>query len=133
MTKPVAKANDLVVALDTHVVMVPSPAGPVPTPTPMPFKGTLGDALATSVQVEDEAAAVVGSKAKNDPPHLPIGGTSFQTPPSDEGTVQLGSSTVLFEDQGAARMGDTAITCNDPVDKPGGKVITTGATVLAGD
>jgi len=133
MTKPMAKQDDLVVAVDVHVVMVPSPGGPVPTPTPMPFKGKLSDALCETVLVEDKAAAVVGSKAKNEPAHVPVGGPSFQKPPTDEGTIQMGSNTVIIEDKGAVRMGDTAITCNDPADKPGGKVITTGATVMAGD
>jgi len=38
--KPAAKQGDLVVGIDTHIVMVPSPAGPVPTATPMPFSGS---------------------------------------------------------------------------------------------
>jgi uncharacterized Zn-binding protein involved in type VI secretion len=131
MTKPAAKKDDLVVALDVHVVMVPSPGGPVPTPMPMPFKGKLGGALCRTVEIEDAPAAVEGSKATNDPAHVPTGG-SFQKPPSDEGTVQMGAQTVLFEDKGAARHGDVATTCNDPADKPGGTVIA-NSTVFVGD
>lgn len=131
MTRPAAKKDDLVVALDIHVVMVPSPGGPVPTPMPMPFKGKLADALCESVEIEDAPAAVVGSKAKNEPAHVPTGG-SFQKPPSDEGTVQMGAQTVLFEDKPAARHGDVATTCNDPADKPGGTIIAT-SSVLVGE
>ena len=37
---PAAKQGDRVQAMDTHIVMVPSPGGPVPTPTPgHPFSG----------------------------------------------------------------------------------------------
>jgi hypothetical protein len=45
MGQPAAKQGDEVVAVDTHVVMIPSPAGPVPTPMPMPFAGKLDGGL----------------------------------------------------------------------------------------
>lgn len=32
--KPAAKQGDRVVGVDTHIVMIPSPGGPVPTPVP---------------------------------------------------------------------------------------------------
>src|SRR5690606_3147551 len=108
-----------------------SPGGPVPTPMPMPFKGKLSDGLCQRVEIEDCPAAVEGSKAKNEPAHVPTGG-SFQKPPSDEGTVQIGAQSVLFEDKPAARHGDVAITCNDPADKPGGTVIAQ-SSVLVGE
>ena len=38
-----AKHLDLVVGVDTHIVMVPTPAGPVPTPLPQPFVGIVFD------------------------------------------------------------------------------------------
>ncbi|MDD9947852.1 MAG: hypothetical protein OXU20_42830, partial [Myxococcales bacterium] len=38
-----AKHLDLVVGVDTHIVMVPTPAGPVPTPLPQPFVGMVFD------------------------------------------------------------------------------------------
>src|SRR5512133_173403 len=104
--------------------MIPSPAGPVPTPLPSPFCGMLVDDLSKDVQIENLAAAVQGSKAKNNPPHIPAGGP-FQKPPSNEATIQTASGTVLINDKGAARMGDTAMTCNDPADAPNGTVIAT--------
>jgi uncharacterized Zn-binding protein involved in type VI secretion len=130
MDAPGAKQGDKVVGVDTHVLMIPSPAGPVPTPTPMPFNGQLSAGLCASVLIEDKPAAVKGSIAVNSPAHVPAGGP-FQTPPSNQGKVDDGSATVLFGDQKAARMGDPAKTCNDPTDAPNGVVIAAG-TVLIG-
>jgi uncharacterized Zn-binding protein involved in type VI secretion len=129
--KPGAKQGDQVVGVDTHIVMVPSPGGPVPTPMPMPFNGILADGLSKDVQIENMAAATKDSKAKNTPPHLPTGGP-FQKPPADEGTIQTCSATVLINDKGAARAGDTAMTCNDPADAPNGTVVAV-SKVLIGD
>jgi uncharacterized Zn-binding protein involved in type VI secretion len=130
MDKPAAKKGDKVIAVDTHVVMIPSPAGPVPTPVPMPFNGTLDGALSGDVFIEDQPAATKESTATNTPSHLPAGGP-FQRPPSNRATVQTGSATVLINDRGAARTGDPAMTCNDPADAPNGKVIVTASTVFA--
>ena len=41
MPQPAARQNDPVVGTDTHILLVPSPGGPVPTPTPLPFNGKL--------------------------------------------------------------------------------------------
>ena len=131
MTKAVAKEGDDVVAMDTHIVMVASPTGPVPTPLPSPFRGPLASELSSTVFVDDQAAATVDSIAQNASPHVPQGGP-FQNPPSNEATVQQGSGTVFIDDKAAARLGDPAVTCNDPADAPIGKVIASG-TVLAGD
>jgi uncharacterized Zn-binding protein involved in type VI secretion len=128
--KPAAKLGDKVVGLDTHIVMIPSPAGPVPTPMPMPFNGILMDALSEDVFIEQLPAATEKSKAQNVPPHIPAGGP-FQKPPSNEGTIQMGSNTVFINNKQAARAGDTAMTCNDPADAPNGTVICT-STVLIG-
>src|SRR5262245_22574774 len=129
--KPAAKQGDKVVALDTHIVMMPSPGGPVPTPMPMPFNGTLLGKLSENVLVENKPAAVVGSTADNLPPHIPSGGP-FQSPPSNKGTIKMGSSTVLINNQRSARIGDKADTCNDPIDMPNGSVVG-NSTVLVGD
>lgn len=130
--KPAAKKGDRVVAVDTHIVMIPSPGGPVPTPTPMPFAGVIQDGVIDDVLIEDQPAAVMGSKAKNTPPHVPTGGP-FQKPPADEATIQMGcSSTVLIADKQASRSGDTALTCNDPVDAPNGTVVAVGTVLVGG-
>ncbi|WP_348980538.1 PAAR domain-containing protein [Polyangium sp. 15x6] len=131
MGAPGAKRGDRIVGVDTHVLVVPSPGGPVPTPTPMPFGGTLAKDLASSVFLEDQPAAMVGSGASNTPPHVPAAGP-FQKTPSNEGAVERGSGSVFIEDRPAARAGDPATTCNDPADAPNG-VVVGGGTVLIGD
>jgi len=74
---------------------------------------------------------VVGSTATNSPPHLPTPpGTTFQRPPANKGTVQLGSSTVKVNGKPAARTGDKAVTCNDPSDLPVGTVVATGTVMI---
>jgi uncharacterized Zn-binding protein involved in type VI secretion len=127
---PGAKQGDTVVGIDTHVIMIPSPGGPVPTPMPMPFNGQLSSNLKSTVLIAGKAAAVKGSVADNSPQHVPAGGP-FQKSPSNQGTVDAGSETVLFENAKAARMGDPAKTCNDPEDAPTGVVVAAG-TVLIG-
>jgi uncharacterized Zn-binding protein involved in type VI secretion len=120
---PAARRTDPVLATDTHVVAVPSPTGSVPTPLPHPFSGTLQTDVSSNVLVNGLGAATVGSVAVNQPPHLPTPpGVSFLRPPSNRGTVQLGSTTVLINGRPAARLGDPVLTCNDPVDLPVGTI-----------
>jgi len=130
MGMPGAKQDDDVIGLDTHIIMIPSPAGPVPTPIPMPFVGKLSGALCSSVQIDNKPAAVKGSTAENQPQHIPAGGP-FQKPPSNQATVDTGSDSVMFDGQKAARLGDMAKTCNDPVDAPNAVIVAAG-TVLIG-
>lgn len=130
MSKPAAKHRDAITGTDTHILLVPSPGGPVPTPTPMPFAGILDGALSADVLIEGEPAATEGSTASNTPAHIPAAGP-FQTPPSNKGTVQSGSGLVLINGKPAARNGDPALTCNDPADAPNGTLVAAG-TVLVG-
>ncbi|HLB69445.1 MAG TPA: PAAR domain-containing protein, partial [Candidatus Methanoperedens sp.] len=67
--------------------------------------------------------------ATNVPPHIPIGG-SFSKPPSNQATIQMGSLTVKINGKMAARNGDVAMTCNDPVDLPSGTVIAAGTVMI---
>jgi uncharacterized Zn-binding protein involved in type VI secretion len=127
---PAAKQGDNVLATDTHIILVPSPGGPVPTPTPLPFVGSLLFNLSPNVNIMGLPAATVGSVAVNQPPHLPPNG-SFSKPPTNQGQIILGSGTVFINNKPAARNGDTALTCNDPADLPIGKVVAVG-TVLFG-
>jgi uncharacterized Zn-binding protein involved in type VI secretion len=131
MGNPAAKQGDKILALDTHILMIPSPGGPVPTPTPLPFDGPLSGDLSPTVFIDNQPAAVEGSTATNTPSHIPAGGP-FQTPPSNKATVQSGSPTVFLDNKGAARAGDPAMTCNDPADAPKGKIIATGTAVFLG-
>lgn len=132
MGQPAAKQGDRVVALDTHIVMVPGPAGPpVPTPLPHPFAGVLSGGLSSDVKISGLPAATVGSTADNTPPHLPTApGTSFQRPPANKATIQQGSATVKINGKPAARTGDKALTCNDPADRPGGTVVAAGNVLI---
>jgi uncharacterized Zn-binding protein involved in type VI secretion len=131
MGMPAAKSGDKVVALDMHIVMVPSPGGPVPTPLPHPFNGVLTSSLSANVMVGGMPAATVGSMATNMPIHFPTPpGTMFQKPPSNQATIQMGSATVRINGKPAARNGDTALTCGDPVDMPAGIVIAVGTVMI---
>src|SRR5512144_2913243 len=111
---PAARRTDPVFATDIHLVAVPPPVGAAALPHP--FAGTLQTDVSADVLVNSLGAATVGSVAINQPPHLPTPpGTSFLRPPSNRGTVQTGSVTVLINGRAAARMGDRVRTCNDPV------------------
>jgi uncharacterized Zn-binding protein involved in type VI secretion len=134
MGQPAAKQGDQIVAVDTHIVMVPAPSGPpVPTPLPHPFSGIVNGGLSSDVKIMGRAAATVGSTADNTPPHVPTPpGTTFQKPPSNKATIQLGSQTVKINGKMAARNGDTATTCNDPADLPAGKIIAAGTVLIGG-
>ena len=130
MGQPAAKQGDQITAIDTHIILIPSPGGPVPTPLPHPFSGIINGNLSSNVTIMGMAAATQGSTADNLPPHIPQGGP-FQTPPRNRGQIMAGSATVMINGKPAARNGDTAQTCNDPVDLPVGTVIAVG-TVLIG-
>jgi uncharacterized Zn-binding protein involved in type VI secretion len=129
--QPAAKQGDRVVSTDVHIVMIPSPGGPIPTPLPHPFVGVLDGSLSSDVNVEGKPAAVQGSTASNTPSHIPQGGP-FQTPPANKATIQLGSGTVLINGKPAARTGDTALTCHDPADAPTGTVVAAGTVLIGG-
>jgi uncharacterized Zn-binding protein involved in type VI secretion len=131
MGQPAAKKGDKVIATDTHIVMIPSPGGPIPTPLPHPFVGMLDGELSADVKIQGQPAAVKGSTASNQPAHIPQGGP-FQSPPKNRGEVMIGSATVKINSKPAARNGDTALTCNDPSDLPAGQVIAVGTVMIGG-
>lgn len=131
MGQPAAKQGDQVLATDTHIVLIPSASGSVPTPLPNPFTGNIDGNLSSDVKIMGMPAAIVGSTATNIPPHIPQGGP-FQKPPANRGTIQTGSSTVMINGQPAARNGDKAITCNDPVDLMIGTVVAVGTVNIGG-
>ena len=133
MGAPVVGKNANVVAVDTHIVLVPTPAGSVPTPLPHPFVGAVTSATVPTVKIGGQPAATLDSVAKNNPPHIAMPpGVSFQSPPSDEGTVTQASSTVTIGGKGVARVGDQVTTCNDPTDQPVGAIVGPVGTVMAG-
>jgi uncharacterized Zn-binding protein involved in type VI secretion len=127
---PAAKMGDKVTATDIHIIMVPTPGGPVPTPLPHPFIGTIAQNVSPNVLIQGRPAATVGSIALNMPPHIPQGGP-FQIPPTNQATIISGSATVLINGKPAARSTDRALTCNDPAPLPVGTVVAV-STVLIG-
>ena len=129
MGLPAAKQGDKVVAVDIHTIQPPGPTSPVPVPHP--FNGIIDGALSSNVKIQGMPAATVNSTATNTPPHVPIGG-SFVIPPKNRATIIKGSATVKINGQPAARAGDTALTCNDPVDAPVGTVVAVGTVNIGG-
>jgi uncharacterized Zn-binding protein involved in type VI secretion len=130
MAQPAAKQNDLITAVDMHIIQPPGPVPPVPVPHP--FNGIIDGGLSTNVKIMGVFAATQGSTATNTPPHIPIGGT-FIKPPTNRATITIGSTRVMINGKPAARIGDTALTCNDPVDLPVGTVAPGGpCTVMIG-
>jgi uncharacterized Zn-binding protein involved in type VI secretion len=129
MGQPAAKQGDQIMAMDIHIVIVP---GATPLPLPHPFAGILNGNLSGNVNIMGMPAATVGSTADNTLPHIPTPpGTSFQKPPSNKGTIKMGSFTVKINGKMVARNGDTAETCNDPANLPVGTVVAIG-TVMVG-
>jgi uncharacterized Zn-binding protein involved in type VI secretion len=80
------------------------------------------------VKINSRAAAVEGSRARNTPPHIPTPpGISFNgPPPSNEGKIVAGSSTVKINGKPAARVTDRVETCAEPTPNQSGKLILTG-------
>ena len=129
MGQPAAKQGDRITAIDTHLIQPPGPSSPVPVPHP--FSGIIDNSLSADVNIEGKPAATVNSTATNTPSHIPQGG-SFVNPPQNKGEIILGSMTVFINGKGAARAGDTAKTCNDPVDAPVGTVVAAGTVLIGG-
>lgn len=129
MGLPAAKQGDRIIATDIHIVNIPSPGGPVPTPIPHPFVGIIDNGLSSDVKIMGMPAATADSTATNLPPHIPQGGP-FQNPPSNKGTIKMGSATVSINGKMAARSGDMAMTCNDPSDLPAGTVMAVGTVFI---
>ena len=125
-----AKEGDQIVATDTHIILIPAAAGAtVPMPLPHPFTGMIDGELSSDVKIMRKPAATVDSTATNTPSHIPQGGP-FQSPPSNKGTIKMGSATVKINGKDAARNGDMAETCNDPADMPVGQVIAVGTVFI---
>jgi len=133
MGAPAVGQDANVVAVDTHIVLVPTPGGSVPTPLPHPFSGTVTSATVPTVKIGGRPAATVDSLAQANPPHVATPpGVAFQSPPANQGTVTRGSSTVTIGGKGAARVGDSVTTCNDPTDQQVGTIVGPVGTVSIG-
>jgi uncharacterized Zn-binding protein involved in type VI secretion len=97
------------------------------------FSGTIDGGVVPTVKIGGQPAAVAGSSATNQPPHVfTPPGVSFQVPPQNQGTVQIGSATVKIGGKAAARNGDGVVTCDDVAPTaPKGQIVAAG-TVLIG-
>ena len=129
MGQPAEKQGDRITAVDIHLIQPPATAPPVPVPHP--FSGIIDGGLSSDVNIENMPAATVDSTATNTPSHIPQGG-SFVNPPTNQGQIIMGSATVKINSKGAARMGDTAKTCNDPSDLPVGTVVAQSTVLIGG-
>jgi uncharacterized Zn-binding protein involved in type VI secretion len=128
MGQPAAKQGDRVTATDLHLIQPPGPSSP--SPVPHIFSGVISQQTSANVRINRRPAATVGSVAINTPPHIPIGGT-FVVPPTNRGTITMGSTTVRINNRPAARNGDAALTCADPPN-PMGRVVATGNVRIGG-
>ena len=87
----------------------------MPTPTPLPFAGQLiTRRCRTDVLINGLPAAVQGSVAQNTPPHIPPPPATFSKPPTNQGTVLVGSPTVLVNGKPLARVGDQVVDLQRP-------------------
>ena len=131
--KQIAKADDQVVGIDMHTVMVPAGTSQVPTPLPHPYLGKLKDKLSTDVEINGKKAAVKGSKAKFDSPgHFPTPpGTSFQNKPNNEAEITNGcADKVTINGKAAATLGSNATSCDDTGAQNQSTVVAAGAAVV---
>ncbi len=115
---PAAKHLDPVMGVDTHIIMIPTPAGPVPTPLPHPYVGILLDPmdyipmLGTAIRVNGVPRAVAGTAGQALPPHIPMGGP-FLKPPSNESEMFMGSATVNADGDPMSFAGLPVLSCQD--------------------
>jgi uncharacterized Zn-binding protein involved in type VI secretion len=129
MAQPAATQGDRIVGVDLHLIQPPGTLPPAPVPHP--FSGVIDTGVSTNVRINGRGAALQDSGATNTPPHLPIGGT-FVSPPSNRASILIGSLSVLINGKQAARAGDPANTCNDPVDQPLGRVVAVRQVLIGG-
>ncbi|MFO0611419.1 MAG: PAAR domain-containing protein [Polyangiaceae bacterium] len=126
----IARENDQIVGMDTHIVLMPVPLLPAPMPIPLPFVGPITKSLAPTVFADGKAVAVVGSRANNTPGHVAPGG-QFLNPPEDSAEVVEGSSSVKADGKAIARIGDAATSCNDMGTSKNAHVVPTGKTTCS--
>ncbi|HLL05053.1 MAG TPA: DUF6531 domain-containing protein [Myxococcaceae bacterium] len=127
---------DPVLGVDIHIVLVPTPAGPVPTPVPMPFVGMVFDpvglamgaaiGMATGggpglVMINSLPVTNAGTNVTNKltMPHLPVPGVAFAKGlPGNDAELFFGSLNVKLAGSLGVRLGDIAMSCSDPVRLP---------------
>ena len=91
MGQAAARLNDLLTATDLHQVLVPVGPSLVPLPLPHPYSGRVLGGVIPTVLIGGQPAAVAGSTAVGQPPHLPTSpGIGFVVPPSNQARVAMG-------------------------------------------
>ena len=111
-----AKHLDPIMGIDTHIVMIPSPAGPIPTPLPNPYVGMVMDpfdyipVLGATVFINGLPRAQAGTGGIALVPHLPLGGP-LAPPPTNESEVFMGSATVCVDGDAQSFLGLLVLSC----------------------
>src|SRR5262245_60536686 len=144
-----AKLGDPVIGVDLHMVMVPSPTGPIPTPLPHAFVGVVYDPLGAAIAaaasrlsgggavlINGMTAANTGMEVRGEK-HIPTPpGTAFapNDVPDNRGTLVTGSKTVSMGGASAARTTSLVSSCNFPVNLPTSAcmAVPMGAAVIVG-
>lgn len=124
MGTPAAVMGDRIVAM-CAVHLIPGPAGSAVKSPPLPFSAPLVQGLAAKVLVAGKPAAVQGSSGTNLPPHAGLHPTDpFVTPKNQQGTVVMGSTTVLIEGKPAAKTGSKCTVCGQLPGQLAGSAVT---------
>ncbi|WP_405497632.1 PAAR domain-containing protein [Streptomyces sp. NBC_00096] len=129
---PAARLGDKVVGTDYHFVQFQTPAGPLIQCLPFVFQAGLAGGCCPTVRIGGKPAATKDTSATISPPHVPPPSAIFPKPPQNSGTVLMGSVTVRIGGKPAARVGDTVLTCSDPVPAPNGKIVAGHQSVRIG-
>lgn len=129
MGTPAAVLGDKIIhTCPLHQIPNPSSGAPQPAP-PFPFSSPLTMQLATKTLITGKPAAIQGSWGLNTPPHVGLHPADpHMAPPTQKGTVTVGSGSVLIEGKPAAKTGSTSIVCHGQQ----GQLIGTASTVLIG-
>jgi uncharacterized Zn-binding protein involved in type VI secretion len=135
-----AKKGDQIVPLGVHFHFVKVPAPVFIAQLPHPCVWEITKNLSDDVFIHEQAAAMEGSGGENTGPKahkaLPPGTDFVRPPPNmDQAVIAKGSGSrsVFINKRPAARAGDIADTCNEPVGPKSGQVVVAGAcTVFIG-
>ncbi len=112
------KHMDPLVGIDTHIILIPSPAGPIPTPLPHPYVGMVFDpidyvpVLGATVYINGLPRGIAGTNGQALPPHIPMGGP-FMKPPSNESEIFMGSATVVVDGDPQSFLAMPVLSCQD--------------------
>ncbi len=119
--------TDPVLGVDIHILLVPTPAGPVPTPLPLPFTGIVLDPAGAAINAALGGSTVLagglpathcGTAVKNLPPHIPAPGPPQSGKFDNDAKLLFGALNVSICGNLAVRLGDIALSCGDPTRMP---------------